>query len=80
MCPIEAVRFTQAMQDLFEILVTSCVNRTESLARDRIFGKTLQDISEVALREKSCENRTAPMVPSAKCVTSCVNGASRDHF
>ena len=52
---IEAVWFIQGKQDLFEIPVTSCVNWTESLARDRIFGKTLQDISGVALYENSCK-------------------------
>ena len=65
---IEAVRFAQGTQDLSKILVTSCVNRTESLARNRIFGKTWQDISGVALREhsckkKSCGKRTAPLSP-----------------
>ena len=45
----------QGKQDLFEILVRSCVNQIESLASDRIFGKTLQDISGVALCENSCK-------------------------
>ncbi len=60
----EAVRFAQGTQDLSKVLVTSCVNRTESLARNRIFGKTWQDFSGVALHEnfckkKSCGKRTA---------------------
>ncbi len=38
-----------------KILVMSCVNRTENLARDRIFGKTWQDFSGVALRGNSCK-------------------------
>ena len=54
----EAVRFAQGTQDLSKILVTSCVNRTESLARNRIFGKTWQDISGVALREHSCKKKS----------------------
>ena len=75
-----AVRFTQAMQDLFEILVMSCVNRTESLARDRILGKNWQDISGVALRENSCKKKilwksnslkkTVP--PRTKMTQSCL--------
>ena len=52
---LEAVRFAQGTQDKAKILVTSCVNRTESLARNRIFGKTWQDFSGVALRENSCK-------------------------
>ncbi len=52
---VEAVRFAQGMQDEAKILVMSCVNQTESLARDRIFGKTWQDFSGVSSCENSCK-------------------------
>ncbi len=51
----EAVRFLQSTQNFSKILARFVVNRTESLARDRIFGKTWQDFSGVALGENSCK-------------------------
>ncbi len=46
-----------------------CVNRTESLARDRIFGKTWQDFSGVALRENSCKkNLVENEQPQEQCL------------
>ena len=63
----EAVRFAQGTQDKAKIIVTSCVNRTESLARNRIFGKTWQDFSGVALRENSCKKNLVKIEQPLSC-------------
>ncbi len=54
----EAVRFTQGTQD-FPFILARFVNRTESLARNTIIGKTWQDFSGVTLRANSCKKNLA---------------------